>query len=249
MAGAPLSARGACDVRGRSSQSPASSVVHSEPPRVRSSRATVNTMGPERGQKQKVGVPSLKAFSAPSSVLSSADRVAGALGPRLGKRDAPVTGTGPCAVRRLAVRPPQACGLVAVENADGQERRLGAQVQLVATGLGHAGHQHRLLAASQDQRKWVLALDVHGWLSRSSLETPVALRAATASYPAWLPPGPSSPRKPTMGFFPTRVGSTGSVLLPGECSLPHVTSKVLRVCTLTGTRLYCSGGSNAVPLS
>ncbi|XP_046954085.1 protein O-mannosyl-transferase 1 isoform X2 [Lynx rufus] len=40
----------------------------------------------------------------------------------------------------------------AVENADGQERRLGAQVQLVATGLGHTGHQHRVLAAPQDQR-------------------------------------------------------------------------------------------------
>lgn len=166
-----------------------------------------------------------------------------------GKRDTPVTGTGPCAVRRLAVCPPQACGLVAVENADGQERRLGAQVQLVTTGLGHTGHQHCLLAASQDQRKWVLALVVSGWPSRSSLETPVALRAATASYPAWLPPGPSSARKPTMGFFPTRVGSTGSVLLPGGCSLPHVTSKVLHVCALTETRLYCSGRSNAVPLS
>lgn len=44
-------------------------------------------------------------------------------------------------------------GCVAVEDADGEERRLGAQVQLHAAGLGHPGHQHRLLAAPQDQCK------------------------------------------------------------------------------------------------
>ncbi|XP_036185198.1 protein O-mannosyl-transferase 1 isoform X5 [Myotis myotis] len=54
-----------------------------------------------------------------------------------------------CALRRADWspwgRPP------AVEDADGEERRLGAQVQLHAAGLGHPGHQHRLLAAPQDQ--------------------------------------------------------------------------------------------------
>ncbi|XP_027471291.2 protein O-mannosyl-transferase 1 isoform X3 [Zalophus californianus] len=57
---------------------------------------------------------------------------------------------------------------VAVEDADGEERRLGAQVQLLAAGLGHPGHQHRLLAAPQDQYSWLRwalagALCAGGW--------------------------------------------------------------------------------------
>ncbi|XP_027946325.1 protein O-mannosyl-transferase 1 isoform X2 [Eumetopias jubatus] len=56
----------------------------------------------------------------------------------------------------------------AVEDADGEERRLGAQVQLLAAGLGHPGHQHRLLAAPQDQYSWLRwalagALCAGGW--------------------------------------------------------------------------------------
>ncbi|XP_024617915.1 protein O-mannosyl-transferase 1 isoform X4 [Neophocaena asiaeorientalis asiaeorientalis] len=40
----------------------------------------------------------------------------------------------------------------AVADADSEKRRFRTQIQLHAAGLGHARHQHRLLAAPQDQR-------------------------------------------------------------------------------------------------
>lgn len=42
---------------------------------------------------------------------------------------------------------------VVVEDADAEERGFRTQVQLHPAGVGHPGHQHRLLATSQDQCK------------------------------------------------------------------------------------------------